>query len=661
MMNEVILIVAIVVAGVSGLPGLLTLRDDRSGERLATGLITLAGVLASVAAVSALVAESPDELGRAWHVPGGRFGVHVDALSAMFILQIAVLSVLGAWFGLEYWPQRDHPQNGRKLRVFYGTVTAGMLLLVVARNGVLFLAGWETMALSAFFLLSTEDDKPIVRSSGFFYLLAAHAGTLCLLAMFAVFEVATGTLDLDAWPAALASPLRDAIFVLALCGFGLKAGLMPLHVWLPGAHANAPSHVSALMSGVLIKMGIYGLVRLTAACDAPPLWWGETLIVAGAVSGVLGVAFAIGQHDLKRLLAYHSVENIGIIVMGLGVAVLGRSLGRPELVALGFAGAMLHVWNHGLFKGLLFLSAGSVLHATGTREIDRLGGLLRRMPLTGLAFLVGAVAICGLPPLNGLISELFVYLGLFRTATLNDPTWLAGGLAAPALALIGALAVACFVKVFGVVFLGQPRTPDVSLAHEAGPLMLVPMALLAATCVFIGVGAPLVAPVLDAAVAAWVGTAAAPLPTLGELAPLLPVSAISAVLLVAILLAGAWIVRASRATPPPELGTWDCGYASPSPRMQYTASSFADLIVDLTGWVLRPLSHVPRLDRVFPSDASFHSHVPDIVLDKMLIPAFSIIRRIMTWLHLIQHGKLHIYLLYILGIVIALLFWWRSM
>src|SRR6266567_6097176 len=414
-MSEWLVIAAIVLAGASGIPGLFRPRAGRACERLFTGGMTLAAVCACTGATLVFALGASGGLAAAWPVPGGRFAVRVDAISALFVIPISVVPALGAWYGLEYWAQEAHPHDGRKLRAFYGAVTAGMLLLVVARNAVLFLAGWEIMAASAFILVSTEDEKPAVREVGYVYLLATRLGTLCLFAMFALLGAASGTLDMDGWPRALASPLGDAIFVLGLVGFGLKAGIMPLHIWLPGAHANAPSHVSALMSGVLIKTGIYGLVRLTASSAAPPLWWGYALLVAGGVSGVLGVGFAIGQHDLKRLLAYHSVENIGIICLGLGVAVLGRSLGRPELVALGIAGALLHVWNHGLFKGLLFLSAGSVLHATGTREIDRLGGLLRRMPRTGLAFLVGAVAICGLPPLNGLVSELLVYLGLFGT------------------------------------------------------------------------------------------------------------------------------------------------------------------------------------------------------------------------------------------------------
>jgi hydrogenase-4 component B len=577
----------------------------------------------------------------------------------MFVLQIAALTVLGAWYGVEYWPQRAHRDNGRKLRAFYGAMTAGMLLLVVARNAVLFLVGWEIMAAAAFLLVSTEDERPKVREVGFVYLLAARAGTLSLFAMFALLGAASGTLDFADWPRALASPVRDAIFILGLCGFGLKAGIMPLHIWLPGAHANAPSHVSAVMSGALIKMGIYGLVRLTASCETPPLWWGYMLVGAGVISGVLGVGFAIGQHDIKRLLAYHSVENIGIICMGLGVAVLGRSLGRPELIALGAAGALLHVWNHGLFKALLFFSAGSVLHATGTGEIDRLGGLWRRMPRTGLAFLVGAVAICGLPPLNGLISEFVVYLGLFRTGAEGGGPWIAGALAAPALAFVGALAVACFVKVFGAVFLGNARAPDTERAHECGPAMWVPMAVLGAACLFIGLGAPLVARVLDLAVGAWAGTAAAfPIPALNRIAPLVWVSATSAALLVAIALFGTQLTLRARArSVEADVGTWDCGYAAPTGRMQYTSSSFAGMLVSLLGWALRPSAQPPQLSGPFPAPAAFHSHVPDTVLDRVLLPSFALIGRLLARLRPIQHGNVNLYLLYILGTLVALLLW----
>ena len=275
--------------------------------------------------------------------------------------------------------------------------------------------------------------------------------------------------------------------MLALVGFGTKAGFIPLHVWLPEAHPAAPSHVSAVMSAVMIKTGIYGLVRVMMLLGAPQAWWGWVLCGIGLSSGVIGVLLALAQHDLKRLLAYHSVENIGIIALGLGVGTLGLCAGLPAVAVMGFAGALLHVLNHALFKGLLFLAAGNVVHSAHTREIDHLGGLLRRMPRTGAIFLIGAAAISGLPPLNGFISEFLIYLASFKGAVTLEGANSVPMLATIAgLALIGGLAAACFTKAFGIVFLGQPRSEHAEQAHEVGLAMVMPGVVLAAACILIG-------------------------------------------------------------------------------------------------------------------------------------------------------------------------------
>jgi len=425
---------------------------------------------------------------------------------------------------------------------------------------------------------------------------------------------------------------------------------MPTHVWLPGAHANAPSHISALMSGVLIKMGIYGLVRITSFFAHPPLWWGVSLFTLGVISGVLGVAFALGQHDIKRLLAYHSVENIGIILMGLGLAVIGRAIGEPPLVALGLAGALLHVWNHGLFKALLFLSAGSVVHATHTREIDALGGLAKKMPKTALAFLVGAIAICGLPPFNGFVSELFIYLGLFRALLSNAPgALLIGAFGVPALALIGALAVACFVKAFSAVFLGVARSKATEHAKESGPSMTWPMGVLAACCALIGVAPLIIAPIMQSATASWapelIGRE-----TAESLAPLRWLSITSLVFIV--LVVGLALLLGRRKEAEPSVVTWDCGYAAPSARMQYTAASFAELLVGLFAWALRPRVKPVRLTTIFPTPQHFHSEVPDTVLDRAILPASRLIGRALVWFRWIQHGNVQLYLLYVLATLV---------
>jgi hydrogenase-4 component B len=446
--------------------------------------------------------------------------------------------------------------------------------------------------------------------------------------------------------------MMNILFFLSLFVFGLKAGMMPLHFWLPGAHANAPCHVSAMLSGIVLKMGIYGLVRFMSLMPDPPAVWGGLILAIGAISGLLGVVFALGQHDLKRLLAYHSVENIGIILMGLGVAMLGRSAGRPEWVVLGLGGCLLHVWNHSLFKSLLFLSAGSVVHQAGTQQIDRLGGLAKTMPWTAAMFLVGAVAICGLPPLNGFVSELFVYMGLFATMINDGRIGSATVIVVPVLAMIGALAVACFVKVYGAVFLGTPRTSGSTGVCESPLTMRIPMIFLAACCAIIGLMPVLLTPILDSVIACWKLESDSSL-SLGSVVPLKTISVMSLLLVVLI---GAITVGLTLGKPiSRKLGTWDCGYASPTTRMQYTASSLAQMIVAMFGWVLRPLVHWPHVRGLFPKPATMHSHVNDIILDRAFIPTGRSIEQGFGWFRRFQQGITQQYILYILITVILML------
>jgi hydrogenase-4 component B len=658
-MNEGLVLVGILVAAVSGAAGLPLSRRSAAGQWLSAALAVLGSGLGLAGCASYLFSGQSDPVALPWAVPGGPFTVALDDLSALFLVPVFLISLLGSVYGLGYWKQADHPENGRKLRLFYGLLTAGMALLVIARNGLLFLASWELMALAAFFLVTTEDREPAVREAGWLYLAAAHVATLCLFAVFALLRSASGSFALAPLADGVASPgLAAAVFLLALAGFGLKAGIMPLHVWLPSSHANAPSHVSAILSGVILKMGVYGLVRICSFFPHPPVWWGGLLLGLGIVSGVLGVAFAIGQHDLKRLLAYHSIENIGIIVMGVGLALLGRSLGRIDWVLLGLGGALLHVWNHALFKSLLFLSAGSVIHTVHTREIDHLGGLARRMPWTALCFLVGAVAICGLPPLNGFVSELLVYLGLFRTLNADSgPSFAAAAFAAPALALIGALALACFVKVLAAVFLGEGRTDHVRGAREAGPLMLGPMIVLAACCALIGLLPACVVPALQQAVTSWAPEVLDADVGLADLAPFSQLTGVT-LLLVSLLAAGALLlVLCLRRGEVKAAGTWDCGFAVASPRVQYTASSFAQMLVGMFAKVLRPRTETPEVRGLFPGPAHFHSEVPDTVLDRAALPAFGFLAGLLARLRILQQGSIQLYVLYVFLALIGLLLW----
>jgi hydrogenase-4 component B len=439
------------------------------------------------------------------------------------------------------------------------------------------------------------------------------------------------------------------LFWLALLGFGLKAGVFPLHIWLPTAHANAPSHVSAILSGVTIKISIYGLLRFSGWLPVPAgASW--VVVILGVASAVLGVAFALGQHDLKRLLAYHSVENIGIILIGVGFACLGAEHGDAPWGRVALAGGLLHVWNHGLFKALLFFGAGSVLHATGTREMSRLGGLWRAMPWTAGFFALGAAAISGLPPLNGFVSEWLVYLGLFDAAIAHGPSAWVAIPTAVLLGVTGALALACFVKVCGVVFLGAPRSAAAAHAHESGRPMRGAMLVLAAACVAIGLAPVLFWPAIARAAGtwrpAWVGQdVPVPLSSLGPIH-------------VALAVAGAWgawwLWRRARRGGLARAPTWDCGYAAPTARMQYTAGSFASLITEWFAFALRPERHERRPEGTFPPGASRSDHTPETVLERIVEPVGGLVMRVSRVVRRLQHGRVQLYVLYLAGALAAL-------
>ena len=459
------------------------------------------------------------------------------------------------------------------------------------------------------------------RKSALVYLIATHVGTLALFGFFCLWKHATGSFDLvPAASGSIPAITANILICLGLFGFGLKAGSMPLHFWLPGAHANAPSHVSALLSAVMLKMGIYGIVRLFMLLPGFSPFWAWFILVLGLFSGLLGVVLAIAQHDIKRLLAYHSVENIGIILMGLGMALLGRIYHREEWVVLGMAGCLLHVWNHAIFKSLLFFGAGSVLHATGTRQLDRLGGLARKMPFTAASFLLGAAAICGLPPLNGFISEFFIYVGFFSSAVSAKSLSSIALLGAPVLAMIGALAVSCFVKAYGAVFLGSPRSACAARSRESSLSMLIPMGVLSLLCVVIGLCPFLTIPVLEKSIGVWL--AAPPTMTLSELIPFPALGIVLPVAVVLIALSIVFVIVRARSRAKKTV-TWDCGYAKSGARIQYTASSFARSLVDIFSWFLKPRNHLPRLEENFPVAETLDSHVEDPVLDRHLIPDFN--------------------------------------
>lgn len=642
----------------SGVPGLFMSRQSSLGQFMATLLAVFGGLVGLLGAGLVLAQGIGKAVVLDWPIPDSSLVLNVDALSAFFLIPVFLISGLGSIYGMSYWKAFDHPFNSQKLRFFYGLLPASMTLLLAAQNSIHFLIGWEGMALSTFFLVTTEDEDLAVQEAGWFYFIATRVGTLALFAMFALLRKSTGSFALrPLGESEISLGSMTIVFLLAIVGFGTKAGIMPLHVWLPGAHGKAPTHVSAFLSGVILKIGIYGLVRIFTLLPNPPASWGGLLLVLGVISGLFGVVFAIGQHDLKRLLAYHSIENIGIIVMGLGLAMLGKSLGRADWIVLGLGGCLLHVWNHCLFKSLLFFSAGSIIHATHNREIDRMGGLARFMPYTAILFLIGAVAICGLPPLNGFISELLIYLGIFNTIGIGEgPSWTAAVLVAPFLAIIGALAVACFVKVYGTMFLGEPRSRFSTELRESPPSMILPMGILAICCATIGLFPTVSIPILERAITVWSLGTISPGQVFVSFAPLFWVS-VMAVALTTVAAISYVLLQSRIRAQVLAAGTWDCGYAAVTPRMQYTGTSIAQMLVSFFSWALRPQMHRPDVQGFFPQTKNFKSHVGDSVLDHVILPFFQAGERFLAWFRTIHQGLVQQHILYILVTVLILLLW----
>ena len=640
--------VMIAVAAIGMLVAILT---SRVAERLYLASTLLSAGSALAAALVVLVSGGSWEWRSSVVVAGDALHLRLDGVSALFLALLCVIGAAAAVYARSYWSEGTHPRSARDGRTWWSMLLFSLGFVVLASNGLHFLVGWELFTVSAYFLVTLDRSNSEARATGWLYLATSHVALLALFAFFASLSVQSGSWDLG--------PMKNhpgvaPLYWFALFGFGIKAGVFPLHIWLPSAHANAPSHVSAILSGVTIKIGIYGLVRFSGWLPLPAgaSWMIATL---GVCSAVLGVAFALGQHDLKRLLAYHSVENIGIILIGLGFALVALEHGDAVWGKLALAGGLLHVWNHGLFKALLFFGAGSVLHATGTREMSRLGGLWRTMPWTTALFCLGAVAICGLPPLNGFVSEWLLYLGLFDAAMSRAPsTWVAIP-AVVLLGLTGAMALACFVKASSVVFLGVGRSPEAIRAHESDGLMRGAMIFLALLCVAIGLAPIVFWPSIETAVGAWRAdwtTAGAPPPlwTLGW----------AQLALAAAASAGAWwlVWRARRGL---RFGvTWDCAYVAPTARMQYSAQSFASIITGWFAFILRPEVHARLPVDVLPLPATLSSHTPETVLQYLVQPLSRRIMSVATAARSLQHGGVQSYLFYLvigiggLGIVVAL-------
>jgi len=517
----------------------------------------------------------------------------------------------------------------------------------------------------------TESDQPGTVRAGIWYIAMTHAGFAALVAMFFLLSGGELTASFSAMrlgAASLSPLLRDAVFVLGLIGFGAKAGIVPLHIWLPMAHPVAPSHVSALMSGVVIKMGIYGLVRVSLdLLGGGPVWWGGLVLGIGAVSALLGVLYALMQHDLKCLLAYHSVENIGIILIGIGAGLMFHSYGLMTLAALGFIGGLYHTINHASFKGLLFLGAGSVLHATHTRNMEEMGGLIKKMPWTAFFFLVGAAAISALPPLNGFASEWLVFQSLLGGFNLPVPeVAMLMPIAVGMLALTSGLAAACFVKAFGITFLALPRSHEAEHAHESPLSMRIGMGILALACFGLGLAPVVVVPALGGVLnglgglpdtrAAFTFNVSVQTPSaFGQMSSTLVM--LGLLILFAVIPLVMRILRVNRKLRVSD--SWGCGRIGQTPRMEYTATSFAEPLRRVFAELYRPTKELtvdfhPE-SKYFVQSIEYKSEITPLFERWLYDPFLGLVQFTARQVRRMQSGSLHLYLAFVTIILILLL------
>jgi hydrogenase-4 component B len=625
-------------------------------------LFPLGGALGVLLAVTALAAigQPAAQIVLPLGLPDLPFHVRLDSLSAFFLLLLGATAAAISFYSAGYFASvRDN--SAGLLCLQYHVFLASMALVLIADDAYFFMVAWETMALSSYFLVTTEHGDPAIRKAGFLYLLIAHVGAIAILLSFGVMS-AQGDYSFDAMRAAqMPSGWATVAFLLALFGFGAKAGIVPLHVWLPEAHPAAPSPVSALLSGVMLKTAIYGLIRVTYDLLPAVRWeWGLLVLVIATVTTLFGVLFALMQHDLKRLLAYHSVENIGIILIGFGLSIIYLGTERPVLAVLGLIAALYHTLNHAIFKSLLFLGAGAVLHASGLRDLGRMGGLIRVMPYTAFFFLAGSLSISALPPLNGFVSEWLTFQAALLSPALEHGVLRSIiPLAAAALALAGALTAMCFVKVFGVAFLGLPRSPDVTRAVEVGRWEKLGMGWLAALCVLLGLAPvwmielmdPIARDLLDhslgeSAAERWLWLT----PIASERASYSPV--VFLLVIVAGVVLTFWLVRALYHGRLRRAPAWDCGFPGLDARMQDTPEGFAQPIRQ----IFSPVYEIEtRLPDPFDRTPRFHGEVRDHFWRWLYFPIGYAAEFCSRVVGRIQVGRIAIYLMYSFVTILFLL------
>jgi hydrogenase-4 component B len=651
-----VLLIAMILLVVCGIAALFVGRFPQLATMIGAGGAVAGCMLGLLPTLQLLLGGPSQSLRLEWDAAHGVFALEIDSLSAFFLLPLLVLSGLAAVYGGNYLFAYRHEKNLGIPWFFYNLFVASMVLVLVARTVLLFLVAWEVMSVAAYFLVTMEHEKAEVRRAGWIYLIATHLGVIFLFSAFLLLAQHAGSSDFARFRAmpVLGAGWAGLLFVLALVGFGAKAGLVPFHVWLPEAHPAAPSHVSAVMSGVMIKMGLYGLLRMITFLGPPAFWWGPLLAAIGLITALVGVALAIQQRDMKRALAYSSIENVGLIALALGIGLWGLAHRLPSVAALGMIAAFLHIWNHAAMKGLMFLTAGSVLHGTGERDVEKLGGLLKRMPWTGNAMIFGAVAIAGLPPLNGFVSEWLLYLGLMKVGLADQSQHALAPLFSVGLfALIGGLAAFAFVRLTGIALLGSPRSDSARDAHESSLWMIVPMYLLLVSCLVLAIvpnyAVGLLTPAVDQVLNQQSWGVPEGLGTLG---------AFNAGILVLVGVVGVGLFFLSPKVRQAVGTTWGCGYAKPTARMQYTGHSFAAfLVAHLLPRFLRPRVTMKAPQGLFPADSEYASESPDPATAQVYEPLFRRWASRLALLHIVQQGKVHVYLFFVMLTVVLALAW----
>ncbi len=635
--------------------------DSSKGKTLVffTGMGTLCILRQSI---PILLGAVTDRIVLFFHPPIGPIPLILDPLAAFFVTVITLVSFLGTIYSIGYL--RPYAgQKGYSLSSHYFLLSlfmASMLLVPVVQNALAFLFIWELMSLFSFLLILFEQKKSEVLEAGLNYLIAMQIGVMFLTIGFISIALKSHSWNFASFAEVFKADRSwsNGIFLVFFVGFGIKAGFVPFHTWLPKAHPAAPSHISAMMSGVMIKTGIYGILRMITFFPDPSLAVGYGVLFIAVASGILGVIYAIAEHDLKKLLAYHSVENIGIIGMGIGLGLLGLSYHNPLLAIFGFAGGILHVWNHALFKGLLFFGAGAVFQKTHQRNMELLGGLGKRMPYTAFFFLIGSLAICGLPLFNGFISEFLIFISLLNGFRSHQPFLSAVSvLSMGAMATIGALALLCFTKAFGVVFLGKPRQPiAIGETSEGTPSMLLPMGILGFFCLGLGVLPQLIFSILRYPLA--------PLARSADFSVMADLEkTLSHLAFVLCLLAGLTVIiygvrsLCLKKSLIQKHRTWDCGYPATTTRMQYTAASYAAPFLSLAEFLVNRTSHKIKPEELFPQKASYQSHHRDIFESYVFTPAGAAIRGFLGLFRGIQSGNIQQYILYGLIFLVGVLIW----